>query len=86
MKTPAGYVCDWEDCQRVKGPVNGWFLMWEDRSETSPATLCLTRWDGIFADYEHAQHLCGAECAAKAQAEWISVQQERERKFQKVLT
>lgn len=71
-----GIICDWEDCESLKGEVNHWWIMCEQAG-----WLMLKPWNDELARWPNVMHLCGQACASKAQSEWMAVQVERAQKF-----
>lgn len=71
-----GILCDWEDCESLKGEVNHWWLQYEQagRLVTEPWNDEIARWPGVM-------HLCGMQCASRSHSEWMRVQVERAQKF-----
>lgn len=72
-----GFRCDY--CDRAKGEVNHWFLLWVGVSHHQPAdAFHLIPWDDAKAQTKDHEHICGQECAGKALAKWMAATPQRE--------
>lgn len=62
-------VCS--QCGRVKGEVNRWFVLWDERAGTR---LCLIPWaaDPDMAKEFGVQTLCGEQCVSKAVSQFMA--------------